>query len=761
MILRINTKPCYDVVLKRGLINNLCALLDDIKFDKVAVITDDTVASLYLENVKKSLGSNRQVFSYVFGHGEENKNLKTVEKIYEFLCEYGLTRTDLIVALGGGVVGDTVGFAAATFLRGTPYVQIPTTLLSMIDSSIGGKTGINLKGGKNLAGSFYQPSKVLIDTEVLNTLDEQEWQNGIGEMIKYGAIKDRTLFNKLSKGNLKEEIDSLILRCLKIKKYVVEKDTLDKGIRQILNFGHTLGHAIEKHSEYKISHGKAIGIGMALIAQWSEERCLAKTGTALNIKNLLKRYDLPYEYDLSLDKLWEYAINDKKKKGGKISLAIVPEIGKSDLFEIKAKNFLSERVNITVKPSPISGKIIAPPSKSMAHRALFCALLSKKPTKITNIELSKDIFATLNVLKALGKDIEFGDNFVVVKEGLKPKNVEIDCIESGTTFRFLIPVLAALGVEATIHGQGRLGQRPYEPLTRLLEQKGALYDRHEGLPLKAVGKITHGDFYIRGDISSQYISGLLLALPLLRGNSRIILTSPLESSPYVDMSLRCMREFGVMAEKTEYGFFVKGNQKYEKKTFNVEGDFSAAAFMLCLGALCGDTEVTGLDHNSLQGDKQIVDILKKMGADIQKTNGGYKVNKSVLHGVEVDAKNIPDLVPILSVVMSFANGTSVIKNTKRLCLKESDRQKAVLDIVSFLGKSIKLLGEDIIIEGGQGSKGGEIEGRADHRIIMSLAVAALRGHETCILGSQYVKKSYPNFFLDIKSLGGEYVVDLG
>ncbi|MFW5780816.1 MAG: 3-dehydroquinate synthase, partial [Bacillota bacterium] len=311
MELKIKTNPSYNIILEKGLVSGgfVADALNDLDFEKVAIVTDEKVGGLYLSLVKNSLEKqDKEVYCYTIKEGEQSKCLQTVADIYTFLCEKNFSRSDLIIALGGGVVGDTAGFVAATFLRGIPIIQIPTTLLAMIDSSIGGKTGVNLDSGKNLVGSFYQPARVLVDIEVLKTLDENEWQNGIGEMIKYGAIKDSLLFNHLMKGDLKNDIDKLILRCLKIKKYVVEKDTLDKGLRQILNFGHTLGHGIEKHSNYQISHGKAVGIGMALITKWAEKRSLAKNGVALKIERALQKYNMPFEYQLDIDKLWSYAL---------------------------------------------------------------------------------------------------------------------------------------------------------------------------------------------------------------------------------------------------------------------------------------------------------------------------------------------------------------------------------------------------------------------------------------------------------------------
>lgn len=764
MVININTFPKYKVILQQNCISDgsMKAFLSDYRGKKAAIICDKNVEILYLEKVKSNLQqAGIDGYCYSFYPGEENKNLVTVEAIYDFLCKNNFTRTDVIVALGGGIVGDTVGFAAATYLRGIKYIQIPTTLLAMVDSSIGGKTAVNLKAGKNLAGCFYQPDKVIIDTEVLTTLANDEILNGIGEIIKYGAIMDKKLFSILEKGDINNK-EELIIRCLNIKKKIVEKDTLDTGLRQILNFGHTLGHAIERHSSYTISHGKAIGIGMVEITKWAEQRCLTKTGTAIKIANLLQKFNMPTEYALGLDELWEYAVNDKKIKGKSITLALIEEIGVMQLYQVEIDNFLNKGIDIEIKPSELKGKITAPPSKSMAHRAIFCAICSPNDCVIKNVDLSQDIQATINVAVSLGKKVNFNDGTLTLSGCIKKQSdVAIDCKESGTTFRFLLSILAVLGIETTITGCGKLGERPYDALAKQLSEKGAIFNKEAGLPLTIKGKITSGDFYMPGNISSQFISGLLLALPLLEASSKIILTSQLQSCSYVDMTIDCMKSFGVVIEKTAYGYYVEGNQKYTNSSYSVEGDYSNAAFFLCGAALNGKLEIMGLNKNSLQGDKQIINILQEMGADVKEISKGYKVKTNELKAIEVDAKNIPDLVPIISIVMAYAEGKSVIKNTKRLKLKECNRQQAIIDTLTKMDVSIKLDKDNLIINGSKKPNRGTFDSYNDHRMAMSLSIAALIGNEITIKGAEAVNKSYPNFYLDYKKAGGQYVINMG
>lgn len=761
----INTQPKYSVLFRCGAINtgDIGSFIAPLSTQKVVIITDSNVSKLYLAKTKESISlQGKEVYCYSFLAGEESKSLETVANIYNFLCENTISRSDLIVALGGGIVGDTAGFVAATYLRGIKFVQVPTTLLAMVDSSIGGKTGINLKSGKNLAGSFYQPSMVIIDTQVLDTLPWSEWQNGIGEIIKYAAIKDKMLFELLEENKLKEHLDEIIIRCLKIKKSVVEKDTLDTGIRQILNFGHTLGHSIEKHSNYTIAHGKAVGIGMVLISQWAESKALTSNGTTKRIEKVLKLFEMPTNYNLPLEQLWQFATNDKKRKGNSITLVLLDEIGKFNLQDIPVQKFLEENTDITVLPSFLKGIIQSPPSKSLAHRAIFCAMLAKGESVISNIELSEDIKASIRVAEALGKSVEYKNSVLVISDDKrKEAKTDIDCGESGTTFRFLLPLISALGIDATIFGKGRLGERPYDVLCAELEKKGATFDKTEDLPLRASGQLSSGEFHIAGNISSQFVSGLLLALPLLMGDSKIILTTVLESSSYVDMTIECMRTFGAVVEKTCYGFFVKGSQRYKQATYDVEGDYSNGAFWLCGGVLNGEIEVQGLQKDSLQGDKDIIRILSEMGGKIEKTAKGYRATKSQLQGIDIDATEIPDLMPIVATVMAYAKGKSTIRNTQRLKIKECDRQKAIVDVLSQQGADIKLHGDIIEIIGKEELLSATTDGHNDHRIVMALAISAIRNGETTILGTQAVNKSYPNFFLQLKKLGGKYVINMG
>lgn len=392
---------------------------------------------------------------------------------------------------------------------------------------------------------------------------------------------------------------------------------------------------------------------------------------------------------------------------------------------------------VRIENSTLSGELRIPPSKSAAHRALICSFLAGGG-KVAPIINSKDMQATEQALSALKK----GD-------------LVVDCIESGSTLRFLIPVAAALGREVTFVGKGRLPERPIGDYLRLLPQHNVNCDSEGGLPLKISGKLTSGEYTIAGDVSSQYITGLLIALPILDGDSRIILTTELQSKPYVDMTIRVMADFGVCAEETEYGYFVKGNQTYNIRDYTVESDWSQAAFFLTAAAIGGDVTLKGLDINSIQGDREIVNILRRFGADVEADNHCIKCRKSGLYGIEIDASDIPDMVPSLAVAAAFANGKTIIKGAERLRYKESDRIESVVQNLKKMGVCVTETQDGMVIIGGS-VNGAELDGYNDHRIVMAFSIAGLFADGVVVISdSQSINKSYPDFFDDYNSLGGK------
>lgn len=408
-----------------------------------------------------------------------------------------------------------------------------------------------------------------------------------------------------------------------------------------------------------------------------------------------------------------------------------------------------------IHPHPLNGKIAAIPSKSDAHRAIICALLSKSKCRISPIIPSKDMQATIGAISALGAKCELCGNVLMVDSSdIKIDGTPtVDCIESGSTLRFMLAVTAALAVSADFVGSGRLPQRPIDEFYNLFKAHGAdMSDNH--LPLRLSGGLTCGEYKISGDVSSQFITGLLLALPILDGDSRITLTTKLESKPYVDMTIGVMKKFGVIAVEDDKGYIIKGNQQYHCDEYIVDGDWSQAAFFLCGGAIGGNISMSGLDMDSTQGDKQIFDIIKAFGGDISSENGLVISKKSALHGCDVDASQIPDLVPIIAVMAANASGKSRIYGAQRLRYKESDRIKSVIAALNEFGVEVSEQPDGMIINGGiNGAKTAKIDCCNDHRIAMAFSVmGAYSDTNTQICGHECVNKSYPAFFEDFAKL---------
>lgn len=336
MKVRINVSEPYDVVIERGLLKNVGkAALDYIPVSNALIVTDDNVDKLYgniCEDSLKEAGFNTHKF--VFPHGEASKNINTFSDILNCMAELKMTRKDVIFALGGGVTGDLSGFAAASYLRGIKFVQIPTTFLAAVDSSVGGKTGINLKSGKNLAGAFHQPAVVLCDCDTFETLPDEVFADGVSEAIKSGIIKNSSLFSKFTDGTYKENIDDVTESCVRIKGYVVENDEFEGGMRRLLNLGHTAGHAVEKCSGYKISHGHAVAIGMAIVAKAAEKTGLSKEGTANKIIETLKKCNLPVSCDYTADDLTKVMLNDKKRVKNHVTFVIPETVGNCIMHDV-------------------------------------------------------------------------------------------------------------------------------------------------------------------------------------------------------------------------------------------------------------------------------------------------------------------------------------------------------------------------------------------------------------------------------------------
>lgn len=442
-------------------------------------------------------------------------------------------------------------------------------------------------------------------------------------------------------------------------------------------------------------------------------------------------------------------------------------------------------MDVKVWPGKLMGVVKAPPSKSMAHRALICASLSDGVSVIRGISGSKDMEATIGCMQSLGAVIErldCGRNVRIKGIGGRYHTADVteqpvlDCIESGSTLRFILPVAAALGVSCEFTGRGKLPERPMTPLADEMKKKGVVFepDGRDSLPFTIKGKMRPGIYTIPGNISSQYISGLLFSLPMLYGDSEIHITGTLESASYIELTLQMVRDFGIAIDETDYGFRVPGGQTYKASDIDVEGDYSNAAFWMAAAACGSDIKVTGLRTDSAQGDRKAAEILEAAGAavycddisyselqrrimegDIYEKLSSFEIDGSSMSGVDVDSRDIPDIVPILSVVATKAKGITRFFDAGRLRIKESDRLAAMSDCLKRLGAAVEEKEDELIVTGGKLKGGCEVNGYNDHRVVMSMAIAALICEKPLIIrGAEAVSKSYPDFFDEYRRLGG-------
>ena len=419
---------------------------------------------------------------------------------------------------------------------------------------------------------------------------------------------------------------------------------------------------------------------------------------------------------------------------------------------------------IQLIPTKLKGKITLPPSKSLAHRAIIAAGLSKGISRIDHIAYSQDIKATIQAMEALGTIIEQHEDYLIVngkytftKNNTMP-GIEIDCVESGSTLRFMVPISIVKENKVRFTGRGQLGKRPLNTFYEIFERQniGYLY-RENVLDLNIIGTLKPDLYRIPGNISSQFITGLLFALPLLPGDSIIEMTSPLESRGYIDLTLHILKLYGITIINHEYKqFIIRGRQEYQATDYTVEADFSQAAFYLVADALGNDVTVMNLNLDSLQGDKVILDILKKMNCSIEEVDGGIKVVNHGLTGTTVDASQCPDIIPVVALALATSQGKSEVLQASRLRIKECDRLSATVKELNTLGAKLIEHEESMEITEVDCLKGGNVSSHDDHRMAMMLAIASTICQKDVIIDNkECVKKSYPNFWEDFMMLGGK------
>lgn len=417
-------------------------------------------------------------------------------------------------------------------------------------------------------------------------------------------------------------------------------------------------------------------------------------------------------------------------------------------------------MSVWITPQKLAGKVHVPPSKSMAHRAIICASLARGQSRIDHIDYSQDIRATILAMKALGTMIfEYEDHLEIDGTTTFLKNqCEIDCCESGSTLRFMVPI--SLVCENNVHfiGEGRLGKRPLQVYYDIFDKQGISYLYKENvLDLYIRGRLRGGIFEIPGHVSSQFISGLLFALPLMDEDSQIVLTSPLESRGYIDLTIQMLNQYGIdVVFQNDQKLLIPSSQQYRPHDYRVEADFSQAAFYLVAGALQNQVILQDLNFKSYQGDKEVIALLKRMGARFIENSQGVMIQSDGLHGITIDGSQCPDIIPIIAIACALSKGISRIENIARLRIKECDRLKATVEVINQLGGHAIEYEDAMEIHGVPFLRGGRVSSYHDHRMAMMTAIASTKCQQPVFIDDETcVKKSYPSFWEHFTMLGGK------
>ena len=415
-------------------------------------------------------------------------------------------------------------------------------------------------------------------------------------------------------------------------------------------------------------------------------------------------------------------------------------------------------MNVRITPQKLSGEVTIPPSKSLAHRAIIAASLAKGRSVITNVAYSKDILATIDAMKSLGAKIEKFDNYLIIN-GSYPKRVNnvIDANESGSTLRFMIPISLLDDNPVEFIGHNKLIDRPLDIYFDIFKKHNIKYikDPNHYLPLKINGKLESGIYELKGNVSSQFITGLLFSLPLLKGDSKIIITTNLESLGYINLTIDILKKYGINIIYKDNEFLIPGNQEYKPFDYEVEGDYSQVAFWLEANMLGNDIKIKGVNKDSLQGDKEIIDDIIKIGANITFDKNNLVSNIKAFKPLDIDVSQTPDLGPALTCILTQVNGVSRLVNASRLRIKECDRITCVKEELNKLGCNVSETEDSLIISGKTKIQKGIVSSHNDHRLVMAFAIlASIADGDVVIENASAVSKSYPDFFEVYESVGG-------
>ncbi|CAK9440952.1 uncharacterized protein LODBEIA_P48210 [Lodderomyces beijingensis] len=732
-----------------------------------------------------------RLLSYLVPPGENNKNRKTKAAVEDFLLQQGCTRDTVILAVGGGVIGDMIGFVAATFMRGVRVVQVPTTLLAMVDSSVGGKTAIDTELGKNFIGAFHQPEYVFCDVSFLQTLPKRQLINGMAEVVKTAAIWDEAEFTRLENfanqfltevssaspnlENIKQDLIKTVLGSVRVKALVVSADEKEGGLRNLLNFGHTIGHAIEALLTPEALHGECVSIGMIKEAELSRYLGILPPSAVARLSKCLSAYNLPVsvdekkfskivgskKHDLKIDALIKKMLIDKKNDGSNIRCVLLEAIGKC--YQSKAHQISKEDLKfvltneVLVHPfntQPGAAVTITPPgSKSISNRALILAALGQGTVKIKNLLHSDDTKHMLDALVLLkGASVAFEDNGETIVISGNSGNLyackeELYLGNAGTASRFLTAVASLIKCDdesrdsIVLTGNSRMQERPIGALVDALRANGSSVDylNHTGsLPLKiAAGRgFKGGKIELAATTSSQYVSAILMCAPYAEESVTLTLVGgkPI-SQLYIDMTCAMMSDFGIKVTKSGYTYHIPKGVYKNPSEYVVESDASSATYPLAFAALTNTScTVPNIGSSSLQGDARFaVDVLRPMGCKVEQTAHSTTVTGPPLSQLvalsSIDMEPMTDAFLTASVVAAVAQGTTTISGIANQRVKECNRIKAMVDELAKFGVSARETEDGIAVTGVKPSELKTPSSRGvktydDHRVAMSFSLLA-------------------------------------
>jgi pentafunctional AROM polypeptide len=797
-------------------------LLSNLTSSTYVLITDTNLAPLYsavfkqaFEHYAPRLNPSARLLSYEIPPGESSKSRETKAEIEDWLLAQQCTRDTVIIALGGGVIGDMIGYVAATFMRGVRFVQVPTTLLAMVDSSIGGKTAIDTPFGKNLIGAFWQPQRIYIDLRFLETLPVREFINGMAEVVKTAAIWDEAEFSALEDNAalimatiqagpsstssrldpIRDILKRIVLGSAAIKAEVVSADEREGGLRNLLNFGHSIGHAFEAILTPQVLHGEAVAIGMVREAELARHLGVLKPGAVARLVKCIASYGLPTSLqDKQIIKLTagkrcpvDVLLNkmgvDKKNDGRKKKIVLLAAIGKT--YEQKAtvvedgaiRVVLSDAIEVTPGvPKSLENEVIPPGSKSVSNRALVLAALGTGPCRIKNLLHSADTEYMLSAISQLGGATyaweDAGEILLVRGKGgdLRASPKELYIGNAGTASRFLTTVVSLCKpstVSSTIlTGNARMKVRPIGPLVDSLRANGVqikYLENENSLPLDvtASGGFAGGEIELAATVSSQYVSSLLMCAPYAKKpvTLRLVGGKPI-SQPYIDMTTAMMATFGikvVRSDTEENTYHIPQGVYQNPAEYVVESDASSATYPLAVAAISGTTcTVPNIGSKSLQGDARFaVEVLRPMGCTVVQTDHSTTVTgprPGQLKAIpEVDMETMTDAFLTATVLAAVAKGTTRIRGVANQRVKECNRILAMKDELAKFGVECRELEDGIEIDGKPATElktpVGGVFCYDDHRVAMSFSVLSVTAPEPVLIQErECVGKTWPGWW---------------